>query len=145
MQCNLEYSGECMLWSPVKLFWSRFPHHCPGCNKTYLRKTGKFLSIKKREHNHYYDKPMHRHFDNCPAFDYIIWLFKISQLVNKPTSHGTVSKNKFKIQFALTPRVLTPTKTSHKYLGWFYIKILSPSIKNDSKVFKELRSFQLSP
>ena len=53
---------------------------CPGCQKTYIGKTDRCLSIRLNEHTTRDDQPIHQRLTSCMDFNYIVQLFKMPEI-----------------------------------------------------------------
>ena len=57
-----------------------YEFNCPGCQKKYIGKTDRCLSISLNEHATRDDQAIHQHLTSCVDFNYIVQLFEMPEI-----------------------------------------------------------------
>ena len=101
---------------------------CPGCQKKYIGKIDRCLSIRLNEHASRDDTPIHQHLTSCMDFNYIVQLFKMPEIDD---NCNVVDQNQH-LDDAVMNNVTT-VDTNHnwsqlEFLEAYYIKTCDPAI-----------------
>ena len=115
---------------------------CPGCQKKYIGKTDRCLSIRLNEHATRDDQPIHQHLTSCMDFNYIVQLFKMPEIDD---NCNVVDQNQHLADAVMSNVAIVDTNhnwSQLEFLEAYYIKTHDPAINVGLKASKELQLFK---
>ena len=115
---------------------------CPGCQKKYIGKTDRCLSIRLNEHATRDDQLIHQHLTSCMDFNYIVQLFKMPEIDD---NCNVVDQNQHLADAVMNNVMIVDTNhnwSQLEFLEAYYIKACDSAINVGLKASKELHLFK---
>ena len=112
---------------------------CSGCQKKYVGKTDRCLSIRLNEHATRNDQPIKQHLTSCMDFNYIVQLFKMPEIDD---NCNVGNQNEHLADAAMNNVTIVDTNHNWSQLEFLeadYIRTREPAINVGLKASKELQ------
>ena len=115
---------------------------CAGCQKKYIGKTDRCLSIRVNEHATRDDQPIQQYLTSYMGFNYIVQLFKMPEIDD---NCSVVDQNQHLADAVMNNVTIVDTNriwSQLEFLEAYYIKTRDPAINVGLKASKELQLFK---